>query len=611
MRRGDHVLPRLHHEADIEIGPKPDVEGRIVFTPDDRLNMAMDDVVFLDRGTSHGLDVGSPLEVYRPIGTGVDKVRDEQVALPDDVVAKLLVVRAGDADGGGPRDPHDRGAGPRRSLQGLGVTGQELPSVASSARPRVFPSGIRPDPAARLPHDSRGAIPSVVPGPGEPLAWQISPPSWIRRIPALGFVARCTPGSRCRLRSHSGPRRHAEPWRRARTPRLCCAPARRRGSRRASSRRGARKLARIRARLLPFSSDAYPERLRRLVDAPPLLVVRGDPSVLRAPAVAIVGARAATHYGRTVARDLAATLARAGLVVVSGLAVGVDAAAHEGALEAGGLTVAFQACGPDRVYPAVHRRLADRIARAGAVVSELPPGTPPRSPHFPLRNRLISASSLAVVVVEARRRSGSLITARHAADQGVDVFAVPGPITAPTSQGPNRLIQDGAIPLLTPTDILEPLSRTLSLPLTELRPGGSEAAASDPSVEERGRAVRSARAEGFDDHPVDSRGPPGHPHDPGPARAEAGPFPLRSGSGSDPARARRTCCRGAGWSAPRHRAPRGLSAMIKGSRLLDFAGSRLSARCSAARQVTPAAYSGSVVMRDPQETQPHFSPGSW
>jgi DNA processing protein len=232
---------------------------------------------------------------------------------------------------------------------------------------------------------------------------------------------------------------------------------------------------------LPFPSSAYPERLRQLADAPPLLVVRGDPAVLRKPAVAIVGARAATHYGRSVARDLAATLARAGLVVVSGLAIGVDAAAHQGALQAGGLTVAFQACGPDRVYPAVHRRLADRIARAGAVVSELPPGTPPRSPHFPLRNRLISASSVGVVVVEGRSKSGSLITARHAADQGVDVFAVPGPITATTSQGPNRLIQEGAIPVLTPDDILEPLSRTLALPLIEHRPRDPGAAAGDPA----------------------------------------------------------------------------------------------------------------------------------
>jgi len=247
--------------------------------------------------------------------------------------------------------------------------------------------------------------------------------------------------------------------------------------------RGVRQLARIGARLLPFSSSAYPERLQRLADAPPLLAVRGDPSLLRSPAVAIVGARAATHYGRSVARDLAGTLARAGLIIVSGLAVGVDAAAHEGALEAGGLTIAFQACGPDRVYPAVHRRLADRIAGSGAVVSELPPRTPPRAPHFPLRNRLISASSLGVVVVEARSRSGSLITARHAADQGVDVFAVPGPITAPTSEGPNRLIRDGAVPLLTPRDILEPLSRILSISFGASRSEGDVAAAGDPSAE--------------------------------------------------------------------------------------------------------------------------------
>ena len=168
--------------------------------------------------------------------------------------------------------------------------------------------------------------------------------------------------------------------------------------------------------------------------------------------------------------------------------MGVDAAAHQGALEAGGLTVAFQACGPDRVYPAVHRRLADRITRAGAVVSELPPGTPPRAGHFPLRNRLISASCLVVVVVEARLRSGSLLTARHAADQGVDVYAVPGPITAPTSQGPNRLIQEGATPLLTAADILEPLLQTLPLPFDELRPGEEDATAAQPRAGEVPRA---------------------------------------------------------------------------------------------------------------------------
>jgi DNA processing protein len=142
--------------------------------------------------------------------------------------------------------------------------------------------------------------------------------------------------------------------------------------------------------------------------------------------------------------------------VVSGLARGVDAAAHEGALEAGA-TLAFQACGPDRLYPPEHRRLAGRIARRGAVVSELPLGTPPRPAYFPLRNRLISGLAEAVVVVEARERSGSLVTARHAAEQGTDVYAVPGPITAPTSRGPHRLLRDGAIPLTTPEDLLEDL----------------------------------------------------------------------------------------------------------------------------------------------------------
>jgi DNA processing protein len=172
--------------------------------------------------------------------------------------------------------------------------------------------------------------------------------------------------------------------------------------------------------------------------------------------VAFVGARAASVAGLVVARRLARELASAGVVIVSGLARGIDAAAHEGALEAGGRTVAVQACGPERVYPAAHRGLARRIvAAAGAVVTELPPGTPPLPVHFPLRNRLISGLSLAVVVVEARERSGSLITARHALDQGIDVFAVPGSIDAPTCRGSNRLLRDGAWPLLEAKDVLE------------------------------------------------------------------------------------------------------------------------------------------------------------
>lgn len=214
-------------------------------------------------------------------------------------------------------------------------------------------------------------------------------------------------------------------------------------------------LAQIAAVLLPYPSPRYPSLLRPIADPPPILVVRGSPDALEGPAVAIVGARAATAYGLGVARDLAAGLARRGIVVVSGLARGIDAAAHQGALEAGGRTVAVQACGSDITYPPEHRALADRIAAAGAVISELPPGRPPRAMHFPLRNRLISGLSHGVVVVEARPRSGSLITARHALDQGREVLAVPGPVTAPTSAGPNALLRDGARPVTALSDVFE------------------------------------------------------------------------------------------------------------------------------------------------------------
>jgi len=215
-----------------------------------------------------------------------------------------------------------------------------------------------------------------------------------------------------------------------------------------------RALAACGARLVPLPSAAYPDALRRLADAAPVLAVRGDPDALAATCVAVVGARAATAYGREMARRLGGGLARAGLVVVSGLARGIDAAAHQAALDAGGRTIAFQACGPDLVYPAVHRELAARIARRGSVVSELPPGAPTRKAHFPLRNRLISGVSRAVVVVEARPRSGSLVTARHALDQGLEVLAVPGPVTAPTSEGTNELLTEGAAPARSADDVL-------------------------------------------------------------------------------------------------------------------------------------------------------------
>jgi DNA processing protein len=221
----------------------------------------------------------------------------------------------------------------------------------------------------------------------------------------------------------------------------------------------AQALSRADARLVPKTHAHYPVGLLRLADPPPVLFVRGDSAALCAPMVAFVGARAASVSGLAVARRLARELASAGVAIVSGLARGIDAAAHEGALEAGQRTIAVQACGPDRVYPAAHRGLARRIAAAGAVITELPPGAAPRRVHFPLRNRLISGLALAVVVVEARERSGTLITARHALDQGIDVFVVPGSIDAPTCRGSNRLLRDGAWPLLEVSDLLEGIGR--------------------------------------------------------------------------------------------------------------------------------------------------------
>jgi DNA processing protein len=249
-------------------------------------------------------------------------------------------------------------------------------------------------------------------------------------------------------------------------------------------------LARLGVRGLPLLSPRYPARLRRLADPAPLLWVQGSVEALSRPGVAIVGPRAPTAYGCAVARALGRALAGAGLVVVSGLARGVDAEAHAGALDAGGLTVAFQACGPDRVYPRAHRGLAARIAERGAVVSELPPGAAPKGPHFPLRNRLISGLSLAVVVVEARQRSGSLVTARHAADQGVEVLAVPGPIDAPTSRGTNRLIRDGARMLLDVRDVLEAIGAEVRVPAP---PVAADAAAPGLSPLAREILVRLAR----------------------------------------------------------------------------------------------------------------------
>ena len=208
---------------------------------------------------------------------------------------------------------------------------------------------------------------------------------------------------------------------------------------------------------VPWFDSRYPALLDCVPDPPPVLWVRGKPLALPAPAVAIVGSRAATDYARLVAERLASDLASRGVTVVSGLARGVDSAAHVGALRGGGATLAVLGSGPDRIYPAEHAKLAASICEQGALVSELGPGAPPLPEHFPLRNRIISGISLAVVVVEACEGSGSLITARYALEQGRDVMAVPGSVLSGRNQGSHRLLKDGAKVVESADDILDEL----------------------------------------------------------------------------------------------------------------------------------------------------------
>ena len=209
--------------------------------------------------------------------------------------------------------------------------------------------------------------------------------------------------------------------------------------------------------LVTITDSAYPPLLREIPDPPPLLFVRGDATLLGAPQLAVVGSRNPSRGGSDNARAFSDYLTRAGLVVTSGLALGIDACAHEAALAGGGATIAIAATGLDRVYPAAHRELAHRIAAQGALVSEFPLGTPPRREHFPRRNRLISGLSLGVLVVEAALKSGSLITARLAAEQGREVFAIPGSIHSPLARGCHALIRQGAKLVETAPDILEEL----------------------------------------------------------------------------------------------------------------------------------------------------------
>jgi DNA processing protein len=210
-------------------------------------------------------------------------------------------------------------------------------------------------------------------------------------------------------------------------------------------------------RWIARSAPDFPPLLHAIHDPPPGLFVRGETGVdlLRRPAVAVVGARSCSPYGAQVARLLGRELAAAGLLVISGLARGVDGEAHRGALESGGATVAVLGCGIDRDYPAAHRELAGRIRADGLTVSEYAPGVEPAPWRFPARNRIIAGLSAATVVVEARDRSGALITADLALEEGREVFAVPGEITSALSSGTNDLLKLGASPLTASSDVLD------------------------------------------------------------------------------------------------------------------------------------------------------------
>ena len=198
------------------------------------------------------------------------------------------------------------------------------------------------------------------------------------------------------------------------------------------------------AELLLCSDSSYPPLLAAISGAPAALYVQGSVALLTAPQLAMVGSRSPTPAGRATAREFAAHFARAGLTITSGLALGIDAASHAGALEGGGPTIAVCGTGLDRVYPAEHAELAARIRERGALLSEFAPGTAPRRANFPLRNRIIGGLSLGTLVVEAGRRSGALITARLALEAGREVFAIPGSIHSPQSRGCHQLIRDGA-----------------------------------------------------------------------------------------------------------------------------------------------------------------------
>ncbi len=224
--------------------------------------------------------------------------------------------------------------------------------------------------------------------------------------------------------------------------------------------------------IITLADDAYPKALLEIPDPPTLLYVRGRAELLAMPAIAIVGSRNATPQGEANARNFAGALAAHGYAITSGLALGIDAAAHRGALEADGATIAVIGTGADRIYPARNQQLARDVAENGVIVSEFPLGTPASASNFPRRNRIISGLSRGILVVEAAVESGSLITARLAGEQGRDVFAIPGSIHSPQSRGCHRLIRQGAKLVETAQDILEELG---SPPLRQANAGTTPA----------------------------------------------------------------------------------------------------------------------------------------
>lgn len=227
------------------------------------------------------------------------------------------------------------------------------------------------------------------------------------------------------------------------------------------------RIAETGAHVVTVLDDDYPRILREIPGPPPVVYFRGSLPAQDEPTVAMVGTRRSTSYGREATIRIAGDLAAAGVTIVSGLARGIDGFAHQAALEAGGRTIAVMASGVDIIYPPEHRQLANRIVESGALLSDYPPGTKPDAPNFPARNRIISGLSLATIVVEAPARSGALITVGFAADQGRDVYAVPGSILSNASEGTNKLLRQGATPLTCAADLLDDLKLSPARPMDE------------------------------------------------------------------------------------------------------------------------------------------------